>query len=156
MPSYSASNSLAGTPQAITGTYKTILTLTAATATLTSAKVYDVMFGTLGTPAEQTYEWDISRQTAAGTITAITPTLLDPTTRASGTVGGANGTVEGTITAASSVFYIPTNQRASYRWIANPGSELIIPNVNAAGLALRARSVSGGTAVVGAQFYYSE
>lgn len=140
MSRYSVNNLLAGTQQAISATYKTLGSLTAATATLTSAKLYDALFGTSGTPADNYMEYDISRQTAAGTSTAATPTLLDLSARAAGTVGSVNFSAEGTITAASSLFYIGVNQRASYRWVAAPGSELIIPATNLAGLAFRARS----------------
>jgi hypothetical protein len=155
MAVYHTNSDLAGTPQAMTTTYKTLVTLTAATATLTSGKIIDVMFGTSGTPADNYLEYDISRQTAAGTITAATPTALDPTTRACGTVAGANATAEGTVTAASSVFNIAVNQRASYRWVAVPGSELIIPNVNLSGFAVRAKSAAyTGTAV--AAVYHTE
>ena len=155
MAVYHTNTELAGTPQAMAATYKTLITLTAATATLTSGKIIDVMFGTEGTPADNFLEYDISRQTAAGTITAATPTALDPTTRACGTVAGVNATAEGTVTAASSVFYIAVNQRASYRWVAVPGSELIIPNVNLAGFAIRAKSAAY-TGNATASVYHSE
>lgn len=150
---FSASNTLGGTQQSLSTSYKTLLALTAATATLTSAEVYDVMFGTDGTPADNTVTYDISRQTAAATGTAVTPVALDGSKRAAGTVGTANATVEGTITGASSVLSIAVNQRASYRWVAAPGSELIIPATNLAGFAFRAKSPSyTGTAVLTAFF----
>lgn len=156
MANYAVNNGLAGTLQAITSTYKTLMAVTAQTTSLRRIKVYDVMFGTLGTPADQTYEFDISRQTAAGTSTAITPVALDPADAAAFTVGSANFTAEGTITATSSVFYLGINQRASYRWVAAPGSELVGPATNLAGLAIRTRSVSGGTATATAAFLFQE
>jgi len=140
MAAYSTNNSLGGTQQAVSGTYKTLLALTAATATLRSARVYDVLIGTNGTPADNFMEFDISKQTAAGTSTAVTPVALDNTFAAAGTVGSANFTAEGTITAASSVFYVGLNQRASYRWVSAPGNEFVIPATNLAGFALRVRS----------------
>lgn len=152
---YSSSNDLAGTKQVNTTTYKTQLALTAATATLTRGKVYDVLIGTNGTPADNPMEFDISRQTAAGTSTPVVPVALEGGDRAAGTVGSANFTVEGTITATSSVFYVGLNQRASYRWVAAPGSELIIPNTNLAGFALRSKSATyTGTSTV--QAYHEE
>jgi len=140
MARYSSNNDLGGVQQAISGTFKTLLSLTAETATLTNAKVYDVLFGTNGTPADNFLEYDISRQTAAGTATAVLPVLIDPGNRAAGSIAEANYTAEGTITAASSLFFIGVNQRASYRWVANPGSELIIPAVDENGVAFRALS----------------
>lgn len=149
MANYSVSNTLAGTQQNLSTSYKTLVALTAATATLKRAKVYDVMVGTDGTPADNAVVYDISRQTAAGTSTAATPTALDPADAASGTVGSVNFTAEGTITAASSVFSIAMNQRASYRWVAAPGSELVIPATNLAGFALRAKSPGYTSTAVG-------
>lgn len=155
MANYAVHNGLGGTLQAVTSTYKTLLTVSSS-ATVRRIKVYDVTFGTLGTPADQTYEFDISRQTAAGTATAVTPTPLDPADAAAHAVGAANATAEGTITAASSLFYIGINQRASYRWIAAPGSELVVPATSAAGAAMRTRSASGGTATATAAFLFQE
>src|SRR3954469_15393751 len=124
MANFSVNNGLGGTLQAITSTYKTLLSATAQTTSLKRGKLYDFTFGTIGTPADQSYEWDISRQTAASTGgTTVTPLALDPADAAAFTVGTANPTGEGTITATSSVFYLGTNQRASYRWVAAPGSE---------------------------------
>lgn len=140
MARYSSNNGLGGTQQAISGTYKSLLSLTAETASLTNAKIYDALFGTNGTPADNYMEYDISRQTAVGTATVVTANPLDPGNRAAGTIAEANYTAEGTITAASSVLYIGVNQRASYRWVAAPGSELIIPATDEAGFAFRARS----------------
>lgn len=140
MSNYSASNTLGGTQQAISTAYKTLLSLTAATATLCNARVFDVIFSTDGTPADNVMTYDISRQTAAGTSTAVTPTALDGQHRAAGTVGSANFTAEGTITGASSVFSCGANQRQTVRWLANPGGELVIPATNLAGFALRAKS----------------
>jgi hypothetical protein len=155
MAVYSTNNLLAGSQQACSGTYKTAIALTAATATLTSGKIIDVDFGAAGTPADNYMEYDISRQTAAGTSSAATPNALDPTVRAAGTVGSVNFTAEGTVTAASSVLYIPVNQRASYRWVAVPGSELVIPNVNLDGFAIRFRSGSY-TGNVGITAFHTE
>lgn len=156
MANYAVNNGLGGTLQAITSTYKTLLAVTAQTTSLRRIKLYDMTFGTLGTPADQTYEWDVSRQTAAGTSTAVTPNPLDPADASAFTVGSANFTAEGTITATSSMFYLGTNQRASYRWVASPGSEIVGPATNLAGLAARTRSVSGGTATATMAFLFQE
>jgi hypothetical protein len=157
MANYSASNGLAGTLQAITSTYKSLLSLTAAASgTIRRGKLYDVTFGTLGTPADQTYEFDISATTAVGTATAVTPVPLDAADAAFSGVGAANMTAEPTVTATSSKFYLGINQRASYRWVAAPGSELVYPATASNGLVIRTRSASGGTATATAQFYLAE
>ena len=154
MSAYSANNLLGGTQQALSTAYKTLLALTAATATLTSAEVAEFSVGTDGSPpADNVVQWDISRQTAAGTSTAVTPNAYNGAKRAAGTVASANFTAEGTITANSSVWALPINQRASFRWVAVPGSELIVPATNLAGFALRAKSPAyTGTAVAAMGF----
>lgn len=142
MARYAASNELGGTRQATASTYKTALTITAATATLTRALLFDLTVGTNGTPADNAMEFDVSRVTAVGTGTTVTANPLDTTIRASGSVATANHTVEPTVTAASSLLQFGMNQRASYRWVAAPNSEMIIPAVNVAGLAVRFKSAS--------------
>lgn len=149
MSCFHANNLLGGTQQALSTSFKTLLALTAATATLTSAEVHEIQVGADGTPADNALIYDVSRQTAAGTSTAVTPNPTNGAKRAAGTVGSANFTAEGTITANSSLWAITLNQRASFRWVAyGPDAELIIPATNLAGLALRARSPTyTGTAV---------
>lgn len=156
MANYALNNELAGTQQATTTTYKTLVAMTAATATLRRAYLYDVLMGCAGTPANNSYVFDISRQTAAGTSTAATPTALDPADSAAGTVGSVNFTAEGTITAASSVLNLAMNQQASYRWVAyGDAQRLVIPATNLAGFALRAKSAAG-TVICNGQLYFSE
>lgn len=140
MAKFSANNRLGGTQQAISTSFKTMVTLSAATATLRRAWVNDVIFGTDGAPTDNGCVCDISRITALGTATAVTPTLKDPADTAVGTVAQANATVEPTVTAASSLLSYGFNARATYRWFANPGSELVIPATNVNGLAARVLS----------------
>jgi hypothetical protein len=133
---------MAGTKQAMAATYKTLVVLISG-GTTSRAMIYDVLVGTNGTPADNPLEFNIERQTAAGTATAATPVPTDPLMRACLSTAGVNATAEGTIAAlTTSLFYIGMNQRASYRWVAAPGSELIVPAVAAAGLALRALSAT--------------
>ena len=141
MAEYTVTNSLGGVQQPITTSYKTIIALTAQTASLSSFRIYELIFGTNGAPADNYIEWDISRQTAAGTATTVTPNPVNPYDASADTLAAANATAEGTITVASSIFYLGLNQRASFRWAeANPARMLIAPPVNLAGLAIRARS----------------
>ncbi len=65
MALYSSTNTNAGQQQAVSASYKTLLSLAAVATTLTSARIYDVLIGTDGTPADNAMDWDISRQTAA-------------------------------------------------------------------------------------------
>ena len=141
MANYALTNSNAGTQQAVSSTYKSLIGVAASSGTaLRRIKVYDILVGTNGTPADNYMEWDVSRQTAAGTGTSLTPNALDPADAAALSVCLANYTAEGTVTANSSVFYVGVNQRASYRWVAAPGSELVGPATNLAGFVGRTRS----------------
>ena len=155
MAGYGANNLLGGVQQNLSTAPKSLLILTAATATLRRAFIYDVMFGCDGTPADGAATYDASRQTAAGTATAITPTADDPADAASDTVGAANATAEGTITANSQALAIPANTRATVRWVASEKRELVIPATNLAGFAFRAHA-TGYTSTAIAQVKYRE
>lgn len=156
MAAYAVNTSLGGSEQNISSSYKTLISLTAATASLCTAKVYDFTLGASGTPSDNNLVVDISRQTAAGTATSVTPNPLDSSWRAAGTAANVNYSAEGTITSASSVFLLAMNIRASYRWAAAPGSELIIPATNLSGFALRVKSPSGYVSTISASMWFKE
>ena len=157
MANYSISNLLAGSQQNLSTGFKSIVILTAITATLKRTRWYDIEVGIDGSPADNVIYWNVSRQTAAGTGTSATPNAIDPADGAAVTVGTVNSTAEGTVTASSSVWDFTMNQRASYRWQVNRGSdqELIGPATNLAGLTLRAKAPSYTGTVVG-QIYFNE
>jgi len=159
MANYSVNNSLGGTAQNLSSSYKTIILTTSSSVTQARrGQIYDVMFGADGTPADNAIVWDISRQTVVGTATAVTPVALNPADAAMLGVAAANATAEGTITATSSVMNIAVNQRASYRWVAAPGSELVYPATTANGFALRAKVPTGSSyaSTVTAQWLVTE
>jgi hypothetical protein len=129
-----------GTQQGLTTTYVgALIGLTAPSATPRRGKIYDVLIGTNGTPADNFVEWDISRVTASSTTTILAAPPLDPADAAATTVATVNSSTFGTI-AGQDVFYVGVNQRASYRWVASPGGELVWPATSSAGFQLRARS----------------
>lgn len=142
MALYAMSTGTGGTPQAMTTTYKTVWDLTAATGatTLRKAWIYDMTFGTDGTPADNSVTYKVDRQTTTGTRTVGVPAPLDTGDAAALITAGVNATIEGTVTAATQLLEIATNQRATYRWVASPGSELVVPAVNVAGIGGRAKS----------------
>lgn len=151
MAKYAVSNGTGGTPQAMTTTYKTIWDLTSATGatTLRRAWVYDMTFGADGTPADNAITWKVDRQTSTGTRTAATPAPADAADAAALIVAGVNTTIEPTVTASTQLLEIAANQRATYRWVASPGSELVVPATNVAGLGGRAKSPAYTGTVVG-------
>jgi hypothetical protein len=141
MAIYSTNNRQAGTQQNLSSSYKTIVSLTAATATLRRAWLYEWEVGADGAPNSTdcaiVYDW--SRQSTLGTGTSATPSPLDTADVAAGTVSTVNETVEPTI--GVSLMSIALNQRNSQRWIArDEKSALIIPATNLAGIAARALS----------------
>lgn len=147
MATFTINNQNAGTPQAIGSSYKTILLATAATGATTLRRGW-IMEWEIGADAvpnatDCPINWDISEQTAAGTITALTPRPNDigGGDAAALLVYGANATAEGTVTASSSAWYLPLNQRASYRiQMRDERNSIIVPAVNLKGPAMRAKS----------------
>lgn len=146
-----------GTQQSVATTPKTLLATYGSTTSPTRGKVYDLLIGTNGTPADNTTEWDIPRTTGTSSGgTTATPQALDPADAAATSLITVNSTTEGTITANSDLFYVGINQRASYRWVAAPGSELVWPATSCNGLVLRVKSASGYTGTATGSWLFQE
>ena len=164
---------------AMTTTYKTILTVGVGSSVSASGfpsggavspynprrgKIYDLLVGTNGTPADNAMIWDVSRIGAAGMLSsqAYTGALssvssafaLDAADGLTAAWIVANSTTE-TSTYAISLWNVGVNQRASYRWVAAPGSELVYAATSSAGLGLRAQS-PGYTGTVTGTLYFQE
>lgn len=153
------SSASAGTQQAITTTYVSPCLVTGApTSAPRRGKIYDLLIGTNGTPADNFVEWDISRcttvSTSAGAGTLVTPQPLDAADAAATSVATVNSTGSTTIS-IQNMFYVGVNQRASYRWVAAPGSELVWPATSSNGFCLRARS-GGYTGTVTGNWMFQE
>lgn len=99
-------------------------------------KWYDVVMGSEASPADNPFLWTIQRCTALGTSTAVTPQSLDPADAATEEDAGENHTIDATQTANAILLAVPLNQRATFRWVAAPGSELVTPATASNGLAL--------------------
>src|SRR5690242_4439044 len=95
MALYELNNQNAGTPQALTSTYKTQLIATAATGATTLRRIWlmEWEFGPDAVPnaTDCSIVYDLSEQTAAGTATSITPRSRD--------VGGGDAAALGTYAA---------------------------------------------------------
>lgn len=156
MAKYGMTNLNGGTQQNLSTSYKTLWDLTAATGatTLRKAWIYDLTFGTDGTPADNTVTYKVDRQTTTGTRTAATPAPLDAGDAAALITAGVNTTIEGTITSATQLLEIATNQRATYRWVASPGGELVVPATNTTGLGGRAKSPAYTSTTVATVHFY--
>jgi hypothetical protein len=116
-------------------------------------KLYDFTIGVESAPASFANLWLWKRFTAAGTSTAVTPNPLDLADTAMLGVAGQNNTVEPTYTVTMAAKAL--NQQATYRWLAAPGSEIIIPATNAAGLGIMT-TTTGSTGASGTVDAYVE
>lgn len=177
MPNYAITNStvFAGaTPNAITTTYQTILLVGPSSTILNPpvypglrrGKIYDLLVGTAGTPADFSYEWEITRTTAMGSTNTTAPVgslssvssafALDLADVGFSAYALNNSSAETNMPAGAQLWYVGINQRASYRWVAAPGSELVWPATSSQGMAMKVRSVSGGTAAATGSIYFIE
>ena len=167
MANFSVTNSTAigggNVQQAMSATYKSLVIAgnsSATTSTFAGAyrrgKLYDILIGTNGTPADNFMEFDGAVVTLGTTPAGITGALisslssnfaLDPADN-TGFVAALsiNSTAEVGVTAPTEKWYVGINQRASYRWVAAPGSEMLYPAASSAtggnGFVLRARSAA--------------
>lgn len=93
--------------------------------TLGRGAVYDYMVGTVTTPADNVFEQELARVSTAGTASAVTPSPLDVADTAAIFDASDTYTVDPTIGVL--LMRLPLNHRASYRWVAAPGGELVWP-----------------------------
>jgi hypothetical protein len=121
---------------------KTPLILTA-TATL-RPRILRYDWSTTGTPtSDQGIEVQVRRSTAAGTSTAYTPTLTDPSDPAATLVAGTNCTIEPTYSAGF-IDDRAINPRATYQWAAySPDDELILAAGAATGIGFQIIGAGG-------------
>lgn len=151
MPRYSANNRIGGTQQANTTTFKTQLSLTGSTGGRGSLVDLSVGADSVPNATDCQIVYDVSRCTAIGTGTAITPNPVDNVSGAATSVATGNHTAEPTVTAASSLYSVALNQRSSLRVFFDQG--LRWPATAGAGLAIRSLSpVYGGNTLVTAIF----
>ena len=118
-------------------------------ATTIRPSIYDIVIGSEATPADQAARFIFQRYTVAGTSTAVTPQALDPADPASllAVTTGQNHSAEPTYTANAIMLPIALNQRATYRWVAAPGGEIVMPATAANGIGCQAVVVTSAYAV---------
>jgi hypothetical protein len=108
-------------------------------------KIFELWIANEGVPADNLVIHTVQRCSALGTSTAVTPTKLDPADRAAQAAAGENHTVEPTYTASEELLEIPLNTRATYRWVAAPGGEIVTPATVGAGVGAKALHASATT-----------
>ncbi len=89
--------------------------------------IYEIWFTHAGTPADNVVQWQVRRHSAVGTHSDVVPTLLTDGAPAADCIADENHTVEPTITSATEAIDMDLNERASLRWVAVPGGELVVP-----------------------------
>lgn len=140
------------------GTDKTLINLFNTPATPTKrGQIYDLIVGSVATPADQAADFYLGRTTAVGTEgSGLVPNNLDP--------GGPAGDydsglgvfgAEPTYTAAKQLLGFQLNQRATFRWVAAPGSELRMAATQNNGAGLKTAS-STSTQAYGAAILFEE
>ena len=139
--------------QTAAGANLTILQLVAATTT--RGRIYDILVGSDATPADLAGEFNLIRGTVSGTGTAVTPRALDPADPAALLVGEAGTFTGQTKTASSSMLNIPLNQRATFRWVAAPDGEIVVPATSDNWVGLESIA-HGGTPNINCTMHYLE
>lgn len=100
----------------------------AAAANMRRAKVYDWQLGCGASPADNAFIHVVQRATTTATASATTPNALDAADTLASTIQTSQTvTVDGTLTANAFLLRVALNQRATFRWVAAPYGELIIP-----------------------------
>ena len=102
-------------------------------------KLIEFSWGAAGdaTAADVIVNMHIGRVTAGGTGDAVNELPLDPADAASLIVGLSNTTIEPTYTANEELFDLGRHMRATYRWVAAPGAEFVLPATAANGWGFR-------------------
>jgi hypothetical protein len=124
------------------GTNKTLINILDAIATPTRrGALYDLLVGSVATPGDQACKFIAGRTTANGTpASSYTPNNLDPAGPQGELTAGIAHSVEPTYTANKELLLFSLNQRATFRWVAAPGSELLVAASQNAGIGLKAAS----------------
>lgn len=104
---------------------------------LTRGKIHDIIFSQGAAPADTVIQWLVRRFTVAGTEGGgVTPAPLDPAAPVAQLDGAEGHTVEPTYTAATELFDEDLNQRATFRWVAAPNGEFVVPATAANGIGI--------------------
>lgn len=122
-------------------------------ATQRRGKISDWIFGSEGVVADNPFLWALQRGTAAlGSSTVVTPTVLDPADPAGLLNAGDNYTVNPTLGAL--ILQVPLNQRATFRWAAVPGYEIVLAAT--ANLSIIARTPTFASVAITSTMVYEE
>lgn len=106
-------------------------------------RLYDLVIGSPSTPADQAGSFLIRRNSTASTGgTSVTPSPIDPGDPAS-TSSAMVAPSMSAPTLGVTLFSFAMNQRATFRWVAAPGKELVAPATANNGLTLMNSVLTG-------------
>lgn len=155
MANYAVGNStnIGAAQVAVTTTDISLIALIASTIApaptiqLRRGKLYDILVGTNGTPADNAMIWAIQRVTTGSTlagagIASSANLQLDQADSTPASYVNTNSSTQTvyTLVTTNVPWYVGVNQRASYRWVAAPGSEIVWPAVSCSGIVLQVKS----------------
>ena len=132
--------------------------LTVVSNTTVRPHVYEVLFGSAATPADQAFLINCQRFAAgAGTAgSAADITKMDGADPATQCTAGQAHSVEPTYVASDIPLKFAINQQATFRWVVLPAYGIILTNSASAGLGGVPLVVSGGTPTLQLQFAWEE
>jgi hypothetical protein len=139
--SYGIVKSMAANPNA---TYPSLMAYMASAAGV-RPKIFEFAISSHASPADYASQFSIMRTTTAaptgGNAQASVP-AIDPGDPASLATGYDSAT--GGATMSTNMYTVAVNLRASFRWVAAPGKEFVVPNTiyNGAGIVVNAQSTA--------------
>lgn len=145
-------------PSVASGSDKSLINLFNPAATPTSrGMIYELITGSVATPADQAADFYVGRTTAVGTEgSGLVPNNLDPAGPAGAYDSGLGVfSVEPTYTAAKQLLGFQMNQRATFRWIAQPGCELVMAATQNNGAGIKTVT-SSSTQAHGCTIFFQE
>lgn len=142
-----------GYGSAAVGTDKTVIALLSSTSVRPC--LYEFTLGSSATPADVATLFQIMRLTAVGTEgSGFTPVPLDAADAAAAADYAVAHSAEPTYTASSQLWGSALNQRATFRWVANPGGEIVAPASANNGVGLKSASSGGTPTYIGQMFHF--
>ena len=108
------------------------------------ARVYDWVIGQGSAAGDTTIRWEAARATTSATGTGVVENALDFDAPTAEILAEDEVTVGPTVTADEQLLDFDINQRATFRWVAAPGGELVIPAIAASTIFFNASESSGG------------
>jgi hypothetical protein len=95
--------------------------------TAVRGRIYDLLFGHGSAAGDVTLRWEVARATTSATGSAAQGNALDLDAPTPEILPEEEVTVGPTVTADAQVLDFDLNQRATFRWVAAPNGEILIP-----------------------------